>query len=54
MIETCLDKAVDLLTKNKAKLKKLAETLVAKETLDDVEIRELLNLPKRNGSKSRQ
>ncbi|HEQ70974.1 MAG TPA: ATP-dependent zinc metalloprotease FtsH, partial [Spirochaetia bacterium] len=54
VIETCLDKAVDLLTKNKAKLKKLAETLVAKETLDDVEIRELLNLPKRNGSKSRQ
>jgi cell division protease FtsH len=51
IIESCLAKAVDILTKNKQKLKTLAETLVTRETLDDDEIRSLLSLPKKDDVK---
>jgi cell division protease FtsH len=51
IIESCLTKATELLTKNKQKLKTLAETLVIRETLDDEEIRALLHLPKKDDAK---
>jgi cell division protease FtsH len=42
IINSCLDKAGEMLKINKEKLKILAETLVARETLDGEEIAELL------------
>ncbi|MBN2354004.1 MAG: ATP-dependent zinc metalloprotease FtsH [Spirochaetales bacterium] len=50
ILENSLAQAIDLLTKNKPKLKTLAEALVQRETMDDDEIRELLNFPKREPS----
>jgi len=50
ILESSLNQAVNLLTKNKSKLKTLAEALVQRETMDDDGIRELLNLPKRESS----
>jgi cell division protease FtsH len=48
VVDASLGRALETLTKNKAKLKTLAETLVQRETLDDDEIRELLKFPKKN------
>ncbi|RPJ07281.1 MAG: ATP-dependent zinc metalloprotease FtsH [Spirochaetaceae bacterium] len=47
IIDECLERALSLLTENKQKLKLLSETLVQRETLDDDEIRTLLDFPKR-------
>jgi cell division protease FtsH len=47
ILEGSLAQAMDLLTKNKPKLKSLAEALVQRETMDDDEIRALLKFPKR-------
>lgn len=44
IVNTCLEKAETVLADNKDKLKILAETLVARETLDGEEIAELLGL----------
>ncbi len=41
----CLSEARSILKVHREKLTLLAETLVARETLDDREVRELLNLP---------
>jgi cell division protease FtsH len=50
IVRNSLDSASDLLGKNRDKLELLAETLVTKETLDDLEVRKLLgfSLPKSN------
>ncbi|MBN1524194.1 MAG: ATP-dependent zinc metalloprotease FtsH [Spirochaetales bacterium] len=47
IVQTCLGQAMKILTDNKGKLKLLAETLVTVETLNDDEIRKLLNIPKK-------
>jgi cell division protease FtsH len=39
-----------ILTENKAKLEKLADALLVQETLSDDEVRNLLNLPPREGA----
>ncbi|RKX79201.1 MAG: cell division protein FtsH [Spirochaetes bacterium] len=45
LLKTCLEETRNILNEHKDQLKLLAETLVAKETLADIEIRELLGLP---------
>ena len=47
IIDECFQDAQAILKENRDKLEKLADTLFEKETLDDSEIRELLNLPKK-------
>lgn len=47
IIDECYQDAQAILKENRDKLEKLADTLFEKETLDDSEIRELLNLPKK-------
>ena len=47
IIDECFQDAQAILKENRDKLVKLADTLFEKETLDDSEIRELLNLPKK-------
>jgi len=47
IIDECLADAKKILTENSDKLELLADTLFTKETLDDAEIRKLLNLPKK-------
>jgi cell division protease FtsH len=44
IIENCLEKSNKILTENKDKLDTLANKLVEKETLDDLEIQKLLNI----------
>ena len=45
IVRGSLDSATELLAKNRAKLELLAETLITKETLDDLEVRKLLGFP---------
>jgi cell division protease FtsH len=45
ILTSCLDDARSILTDHKDQMILLAETLVKKETLDDREIRKLLDLP---------
>ena len=47
IIDECFQDAQSILKENRDKLEKLADTLFERETLDDAEIRELLNLPKK-------
>ena len=45
ILKDCLNETRDILQTNSDKLRLLAETLVSQETLDDGEIRRLLNIP---------
>jgi cell division protease FtsH len=45
IVRSSLGSATDLLAKNRDKLELLAETLVVRETLDDMEVRKLLGFP---------
>jgi cell division protease FtsH len=47
ILDTARDQAQRILTKQKAKLEKLSDTLMARETLVDDEVRELLGFPPR-------
>jgi cell division protease FtsH len=47
ILDTARDRAQRILTKQKAKLEKLSDTLMARETLVDDEVRELLGFPPR-------
>ncbi|MDC7124227.1 MAG: ATP-dependent zinc metalloprotease FtsH [Spirochaetales bacterium] len=47
ILKKCLQETEDILLKNKDQLEKLTEALVAEETLDDMRIRDLLDLPKK-------
>jgi len=44
LVDSCYAQARSILTKNKAKLKLLAEALLEKEVMDDTEVRKLLGL----------
>ncbi|MBN2049504.1 MAG: ATP-dependent zinc metalloprotease FtsH [Spirochaetales bacterium] len=46
ILHSCLEDVTSILRVHKDELEKLAKELVLKETLDDIQIRELLNLPK--------
>ncbi|MDX9801257.1 MAG: ATP-dependent zinc metalloprotease FtsH [Spirochaetia bacterium] len=48
IIKGCLDEAIQILKDNRDKLNLLADTLVAKETLGDFEIRQLLGIVYKN------
>ena len=48
VIRGCLNETMQILTENRDKLKLLADTLIAKETLDDYEIRQLLDITYKN------
>ena len=48
LVNECLGNANSILSKNRDKLESLANTLVEKETLDDTEIQELLNIKPKN------
>jgi cell division protease FtsH len=50
ILKECLKETSDIISEHKEELVKLAETLVVKETLDDSEIRELLNFPQKERS----
>ncbi len=52
IVEYCLKKAKEILTRNKEKLVLLAKTLVEKETLDDSDVRKLLGFPPRKDPNS--
>jgi cell division protease FtsH len=54
IVQRCLDNAIDILSDNKEKLELFAETLVNRETLDDLEVRELLGLPAKEESKEKE
>ncbi len=45
ILRTCMDETREILTNNRDKLAKIAEKLVEKETLSDLEIREIIGLP---------
>ena len=52
LVDNCYENAKDILTKNKSKLKLLAETLLEKEVMDDTEVKKLLSI-KDKGESSR-
>ena len=54
IVQKCLDEATEILSAHKDKLELLAETLVTRETLDDLEIRELLGLPIKGDKKDEE
>jgi cell division protease FtsH len=51
LLDNCLNLAKKILTDNKDKLVLLADSLIERETLSDEEVRELLNLPPKTGSR---
>jgi len=50
IIDECYEKAKSLLAKNEDKLKKLADTLLEKEVMDDQEVKKLLGLKEKGKS----
>jgi cell division protease FtsH len=47
ILEAALNRVTAILTEHRDQLEKLAEALVARETLEDSEVRELLGFPPR-------
>jgi cell division protease FtsH len=45
ILRNCMNETREILTNNRDKLTKIAERLVEKETLSDIEIREIIGLP---------